>query len=212
MPGLVALAVLYFKVREIPPPQVVEKPIGLKFRTLDPTFRRYLGVVLLFTLGNASDAFLLLRAEALGVPVALIPLLWGFLHISKMMWSLPGGLLSDRLGPKWVIVSGWLVYAAVYAGFAGASTAWHAWALFFAYGLFYGLTEAPEKALVAKLTPEGFRARAFGAYHFVAGLAALPASLLFGLLWETVNPAAAFLMGAGLAGLAALLLPLALRA
>ena len=145
-------------------------------------FRGPLGMFLIalvvFTLGNATDAFLLLRAQALGVPLALIPLLWGAHHVSKMGWNVPGGLLADRLGPRRAIAAGWLVYALTYGGFALASRAWHAWALFLLYGLFYGLTEAPEKALVARLAPSDRRGAAFGAYHFAIGIAALPASVI----------------------------------
>ncbi|MBI4545693.1 MAG: MFS transporter [Gemmatimonadetes bacterium] len=179
---------------------------------LGPAFPRYLLVLLIFTLGNASDAFLLLRAQDLGIALAAIPLLWGAHHVSKMLWSVPGGMLADRFGPRRAIIAGWLVYAAVYAGFAAAGQVWQVWALFLVYGLFYGLTEAPEKALVAALAPTGTRGLAFGAYHFAIGLAALPASLIFGLLWQAYGAAAAFLLGAALALLAALLLPLALPA
>ncbi len=170
-----------------------------------PGFHSYLAVLLLFTLGNASDAFLLLRARQLGVAVALIPLLWGAFHVSKMGWSVAGGVLADRIGPRFAILMGWAVYAAVYVAFGYAASQWHAWALFGVYGLFYGLTEAPEKALVATYSGPGRRGRAFGAYHFTIGLAALPASLVFGLLWQSVSPRAAFLYGGGLAVLAALL-------
>ena len=179
-------------------------------RDLGPVFPRYLVVLLLFTLGNASDAFLLLRAQDLGVPIVMIPLLWGAFHVSKMLWSVPGGILSDRFRPSRVIVSGWVFYALVYAGFAVASTAWHAWALFMVYGLFYGLTESPEKALVATLSPKPLLARAYGIFHFSVGLAALPASLIFGFLWQVYGASTAFFFGAGVALVAALLLPLAL--
>jgi sugar phosphate permease len=128
-----------------------------------------------------------------------------------MAWNLPGGMLSDRFRPEHLILGGWIFYAAVYAGFALSTAAWHAWALFAVYGLFYGLTESPEKALVAKLAPSHLRGRAFGVFHFAVGLGALPASLLFGGLWQWKGPSAAFLLGAGLAIAAALLLPLALR-
>lgn len=185
--------------------------VGKPVDTPRPAFTAYLGVVALFTLGNASDAFLLLRAQQLGVAVALIPILWGAFHVSKMAWNVVGGALADRIGAAPAIIAGWLVYAATYAGFAFAATAWHAWALFLVYGLFYGLTEAPEKALVARMAPEAIRGRAFGAYHFAIGIAALPASVLFGVLWQTVSVAAAFLVGGGLALVAAALLPLALR-
>jgi MFS family permease len=180
-------------------------------RALGRTFPRYLLVLLLFTLGNASDAFLLLRAQDLGIAVAALPLLWGAFHVSKMAWSIPGGMLSDRFRPRNLILSGWLVYAGVYAGFALAHTAWQIWALFGVYGLFYGLTESPEKALVAELAPPQLLGRAFGIFHFAVGIGALPASLLFGMLWQWKGAPTAFAAGSGLALMAAFLLPLALR-
>jgi MFS family permease len=169
-------------------------------------FRRYLAIILLFTLGNSTDAFLLLRAQALGVPVALLPVIWVALHIVKMAFSIPGGMLSDRLGRKKIIVAGWVVYALVYAGFAFADHQWHAWALFAVYGVYFGLTEGVEKALVADLAPARLRGSAFGLYHLAVGIGALPASLLFGLVWERFSAAYAFGMGAGLALLSSLLL------
>jgi MFS family permease len=167
-------------------------------------------VVLLFTLGNASDAFLLLRAQELGVSAPALPLLWGVLHLSKMAWNVPGGMLADRFRPLPMILVGWLVYAGVYAGFAVASAPIHIWGLFVCYGLFYGLTESPEKALVADLSPGKLRGRAFGAFHFASGLGALPASLIFGALWEWRGAPSAFLVGAGFALVSALLLPFSL--
>jgi sugar phosphate permease len=180
-------------------------------RSLGPAFPRYLFVLLLFTLGNASDAFLLLRAQDLGVSAAAIPLLWGAFHVSKMIWNVPGGMLADRFRPLPMILAGWLVYALVYGGFAVAGTTWQVWALFSVYGLFYGLTESPEKALVAQLAPSQLRGRAFGVFHFAVGLGAFPASLLFGALWTWKGAPAAFTVGAAFALVAALLLPLALR-
>lgn len=211
IPGLLALLVLLAKVRDVPVPPAPADAPDISLRDLGPTFPRYLAVLVLFTLGNASDAFLLLRAAELGVAPALIPLLWAALHVSKTVSSVPGGALSDRFRPQRVIMGGWLVYAAVYAGFALATTAWHAWALFLLYGLFFGLSEAPEKALVAGLAPAALRARAFGSFHFAIGIAALPASLLFGVLWTAYGAPTAFIAGATLALVAALLLPLSLR-
>jgi MFS family permease len=215
VPGLVTLLVVLWKVRD--PPHAAAAGAGPAARRLLPPVRelgpvlpRYLGVLALFALGNSSDAFLLLRARDLGVAAALIPLLWAALHVSKMTWSVVGGRMSDRVGPRAAIVLGWMVYAAVYAGFAVAAAEWHAWALFVVYGLFFGLTEAPEKALVAALAPAGVRGSAFGWFHAVAGVAALLASILFGVLWDEFGSAAAFLTGAGLALAAALLLPLVL--
>jgi MFS family permease len=213
IPGLLTVAVAVWKVRDpraAAPPKPVQSAPELRLSGLGPRFPRLLGVLALFALGNASDAFLLLRAKQLGVATALIPLLWGALHVSKSFWSVVGGRLSDRMGARGAITAGWAVYALVYAGFAVATAAWHAWALFLVYGLFYGLTEAPEKVLVARLAPDGLRGRAFGAYHFTVGIVALPASLLFGALWDAFGAGTAFYAGAGLAAAAALLLPLAL--
>lgn len=212
VPGVLAVLLLWGRLREIAPPVRVPDLPELSVRDLGWGFARYLGVLLVFTLGNASDAFLLLRAVQLGVPTTLLPLLWGAFHVSKAVWSIPGGALADRLGPRRIIVVGWLVYAAVYAGFALGDAAWHAWGLFLVYGLFFGLTEAPEKSLVATLAPAELRARAFGMYHFVIGLAALPASILFGVVWETFGSATAFYLAAGIALLAVILLLLVLPA
>jgi MFS family permease len=140
------------------------------------------------------------------VPIALIPMLWAALHVSKMVWSVPGGVLADRIGPRRAILSGWLLYVAVYVGFAFATSTWHVWALFLVYGLFYGLTEAPEKAMVANLAAESRKGAAFGAYHFAIGSAALPASVIFGLLWQQFSAQTALLTGAAIGATAALLL------
>lgn len=208
IPGVFAVLVLWLRVREFPPPPVdaaIEAP-DISFRGLGPVFPRYLLVLVLFTLGNATDAFLLLRAQQLGVAAALLPLLWGALHVSKSAWSVVGGVAADRFGARRTIALGWLVYAGVYGGFAAAGTEWQAWALFLVYGLFFGLTEGPEKALVAGFAPAEVRGRAFGAYHFAIGVAALPASVIFGVIWETVGAPAAFLFGGGMALAAAVLL------
>lgn len=207
VPAVISVLILWSRVRENT--GALATAPKMRFEGLHgfpPEFRSFLFVVVLFTLGNATDAFLLLRAQQLGVGIAMIPLLWAALHVSKMSWSVPGGMLADRAGPRVAIVSGWLLYAVVYAAFAAASTAWHVWALFLVYGLFYGLTESPEKALVAALAPADRRGAAFGAYHFAIGVAALPASVIFGLLWQHYGPATALLTGAGIAFTATLLL------
>jgi MFS family permease len=206
IPALFGFALLVWKVTEVRPP--APAPGVHSPGTLGRRFYQYLGVVTLFTLGNASDAFLLLRAQQLGVAVALLPLLWAALHVSKTAWSVPGGALADRFGARVSIVAGWVLYACVYAGFAYASTAWQIWALFAVYGLFYGLTEAPEKKLISALAPAPLQGTAFGGYHFAIGIAALPASALFGLIWQTFSPEAAFLTGAAFAAVAAALLPI----
>lgn len=212
IPAAVGLLVVWKGVREVrPPAMAVEQHPAVSLRDLGPSLPRFLVVVALFTLGNASDTFLLLRVRELGVATAWIPLLWAGFHVSKMAWSVPGGMLSDRFDARRVIVAGWCVYAAVYAGFAGATAAWEAWALVAVYGLFFGLTEAPEKALVASLAPRTVRAGAFGAYHLAIGMTSLPASILFGVVWQAFGAASAFLLGAAIALVAAALLPLVVR-
>ena len=158
---------------------------------------------MLFTLGNSTDALLILRANELGVSAALVPILWAMLHVVKAASSTPGGTLSDRLGRRPLIITGWMVYAAVYLGFGYASEAWHAWALFLAYGVYFGLTEGVEKALVADMVPANVRGAAFGWYNLTIGLAALPASLIFGGLWQAFGARTAFVVGASLAVVAA---------
>jgi MFS family permease len=123
-----------------------------------------------------------------------------------MSVSLPAGIASDRWGRKGVIVSGWLIYALTYAGFIVANAPWAVWVLFAIYGLFFGLTEGAEKALIADLAPAHVRGSAFGLYHLTLGIGALPASLLFGWVWQVYGDAAAFSMGAFLALVSSLLL------
>lgn len=166
-------------------------------------FWYYLGVVLLFTLGNSTDAFLLLRANQLGVALALAPVLWAAFNFIKAAVGTYASGLSDRIGRKPLIIGGWLVYAAVYFAFGAASAAWQAWALFAVYGLFYAMTEGTERALVADLVPAARRGSAYGWYNLAIGLGALPASLIFGMIWDRVSPAAAFSFGAALALIAA---------
>ncbi len=200
VPGALAVLVAVVLVKE----ERVAKPVSPVTRqpareALPSSFWTGIAPIVLFTLGNSTDAFLLLRASHLGVPTALIPLLWVALHVVKSASSTPGGALSDRLGRRPLIVAGWLLYAAVYAGFAFAHTQWHAWALFAVYGAVFGLTEGSEKAMVADLVSPTQRATAFGWYHGLIGVAALPASVLFGYVWDAWSAAAAFGMGATIA-------------
>ncbi len=173
---------------------------------LGAAFWRYLTVLFVFTLGASSDAFLLLRISQLGVATSLIPILWAFLHVVKSGSTVLGGQLSDRVGRRPLILGGWVVYGAVYLGFAFASAAWHAWALFLVYGLYFGATEGTEKAFVADLVPASRRGTAFGWFNAALGLGALPASIGFGVVWERYGAHVAFMMGAGLAALATVLL------
>ena len=208
VPAAISVMILWLKVRERAVVTSQEKT-NVKFEGfggLPRRLRTFIFIVMLFTLGNATDAFLLLRAQQLGVSIAMIPLLWAALHVSKMLWSMPGGMLADRFGARRSIIAGWVLYAAIYAAMAMAGTAWHVWLLFFAYGLFYGLTEAPEKAMVAALAQADRKGAAFGAYHFAVGIAALPASVIFGVLWQQYGPHTALLTGSVIGLIAAVLL------
>jgi len=208
IPGLAAVAVLAAGVRDVrtaaAPPRRKPLRIGAAWRELPTGLRRFTLILFLFTLGNSSDAFLLLKARQLGVSIGLIPMLWVALHLVKMSSSLPAGILSDRLGRKGLILAGWSIYAVTYAGFAAAHAAWAAWGLFLIYGLYFGLTEGVEKALIADLAPERLRGSAFGLYHLAVGAGALPASILFGWVWERYGDPAAFGVGASFALLASL--------
>jgi MFS family permease len=176
---------------------------------LGTRFYRAMAIITLFSLGNASDAFILLRLNDLGVAVVWIPLLWSALHVVKMTSSVLGGALSDRFGRRAMIAFGYLWYAAIYAAFAWFTTLPAVIATFVAYGLYFGLTEGVEKAWVADLSPAGARGTAFGIYNAALGFGGLAASVLFGAIWTRVSPAAAFLTGACFALAASVLLYLA---
>jgi MFS family permease len=181
------------------------EPCGTLWNMGEPLWGA-IAIILLFSLGNASDAFLLLRMSDLGVPSFWIPLLWSALHVVKVGSSLAGGALSDRFGRRSVIAAGWLIYAVVYAGFGIFDSPGIVIAIFLSYGLYFGLTEGVEKAWVADMAPAGARGTAFGIYNAALGVGGLAASLLFGLIWTRVSAQAAFLTGATLAVAAAALL------
>lgn len=202
VPALGAMLALLFGVREAAPTQIA--PQAQVRAPLPRRLKIYLVLVGVFTLAASSDLFLLLRAHELGVPATMAPLLWALLHALKSSLSTPFGALSDRLGRLRLIAAGWLVYALVYTGFGLATHAWHIWVLFVLYGAHAALVEGAEKALVADLAPEAARGRAFGAFHFVVGMTALPASLAFGIVWDHWGHGVAFGMAAALAALATL--------
>lgn len=207
IPGVLALVIVLFFVREVRP-KVTAARLSIRngLAGMDGNFRYFLVVILLFTLGNSTDAFLLLRASAAGIPEALIPILWMMLHIVKTVTGIPGGYISDKIGRKKVIVSGWAVYAAIYVAFAFVTTSTGIWLLFGLYGIYFGLTEGAERALVADLVPEDRRGTAYGLFNLTVGIGALPASIVFGLVWQYAGFGYAFIMGAGFALLASFLL------
>ncbi len=211
IPGAIATA-LVARVHEPPPRKAspanpaVPSPAPDAAPVFDRTLVVFLGIVGLFSLGNSSDAFLLVRARSVGLSTAQIPILWSVLNLSKVVWSYVGGDLADRVPRARLVASGWLVYAVVYVGLGFADRPWHVWTLFVVYGVFYGLTEPVEKALVGDLVNRSARGRAFGAYNFVVGIAALPAGLMTGALWRVWGPGIALGAGAVLASAASMAL------
>lgn len=216
IPGALAVLTLVIGLREdrrekAAPEEPPEPLVG----TLPPERRRELLSVLvpigLFTLGNASDVFLLLKAGGARASLTTLPLLWIALHLVKALSSTPGGKLADRLGARRTIAIGWTWYALIYVGFAFATDLDWIWALFVAYGLYHGLTEGAEKALIASIATPETRGTAFGWYYLTVGLLALPASVGFGVFWATLGNEVAFGVSAALAVVATLVLVLAHR-
>jgi len=167
-------------------------------------FKLYLAIMAIFTLGNSSDFFVILRAQNLGTSALNITLMLVLFNVTYAVCSVPAGILSDRIGRKWLIAIGWIIYALVYLGFALSTSVWSMWVLFACYGIYYGIVEGATKAFVADLVPAERRGTAYGYYHGVVGLMLLPASVLAGWLWSVLSPAAPFYLGAGLAFLAML--------
>lgn len=217
IPAFGAVLVAFFGVREKRQKKAtlvadLRPPPKLTLRGFDGNFKIFLVLVAVFTLSNSTDAFLLLRAQEAGVPVAILPLLWAALHVSKVLSALIGGHLSDHLGRKTLIASGWILYALVYAGFAFVSKPWMAWGLFLVYGLYFGLAEGAEKALVADMVRAQQRGTAFGLYNLAFSITVLPASLLMGFVWKVWGAPTAFLLSAALGIVAAVTLLLTVSA
>lgn len=199
VPGVAAVLVLARWVHERPGGATLAAPTPrLAWQGLPLRFKAYLGVLVLFTLGNSSDAFLMLRAQTVGLaPLEIFLVLAGFSIVASLS-ATPAGALSDVLGRAPLIVVGWTIYAVIYLGFAFASTPWHIWILYLGYGLYYGAFQGASTALVADLVPVELRGTAFGLFNAATGVAALPASLLAGLLWEWYGAPAPFLAGGAL--------------
>ena len=205
IPGLAAMFTLVSRVKEIAPAghpasggEIKSSPSS--HAPLPRRFYLYLATVTLFTLGNSSDLFLVFYVRAkfdLGLLYVLG--MWVVLHLAKIIFSLPGGHFSDRYSRLRAIGIGWAIYVAVYFGMAQVMQQWMLWALLIVYGAYYGMTEGAEKALVADYVPSAQRGRAYGLYHGSIGLAALPASLMFGVFWVELGPERAFTIGAALA-------------
>jgi MFS family permease len=205
VPAALAVLVLALGARDVPATRDTSHPPRLSLSGFDVRFKSFLLIVVLFTLGNSSDAFLILRAQEQGLSVLGV---MGMLVTFNLVYSLvsgPAGALSDHIGRRRLIVGGWLAYGLIYLGFAMVQAAWQVWALFALYGVYYGMVEGTAKALVADLVRPDQRGTAYGVYNAAVGLAAFPASLIAGILWQGaggwkgLGPGAPFLFGAGLA-------------
>jgi MFS family permease len=200
IPGLAAVLILAIGVSEPANRRTkLAKEGFVGWRSLDSRFKAFLGVIVLFTLGNSSDAFLMLRAQTVGLSTTEIFLLLAAFNLVVSLSSFPAGILSDRLGRRKLIICGWLIYALIYFGFGAATTARQVVALYVLYGLYYGAFQGAASALVADLVPPERRGTAYGLFNGAIGVAVFPASFFAGLLWQWFGPAAPFYFGAALA-------------
>ena len=212
IPALLAVLVLALGAKERVVPQAERASPRLSLAGMDPRFRWFLLIVVLFTLGNSSDAFLIIRAQTAGLAVnGVLGMMISF-NLAYALVATPAGVLSDRIGRKRVLIGGWLLYALVYLGFARAAAGWHAWTLMVVYGVYYGLTEGVAKAFVADMVPAERRGTAYGLYNAAIGVMVFPASAVAGLLWQGAGnwsgfgQSAPFYFGSLMALLASLLL------
>lgn len=211
LPAALAVLSLTVGARDVPVTGQRAAP-KFAFRSLGAPFMAFIVIVGIFTLGNSSDAFLILRAQNRGMSVVAILIMLVVFNLIYALVSTPAGSLSDRIGRRRLIIGGWLVYALIYFGFAMAHSAWQIFVLYAMYGLYYGLAYGTSLALVADLVPENLRGTAYGTYNAALGILAFPASVIAGVLWQGVGawqgfgPSAPFLFGAALSLLAALLM------
>ena len=225
IPAVLAIITLALGAQEVKPgldsgtDQGVEPSMGVNGQNTrrdsllaNRPFRNYILIMVIFTLGNSSDAFLILRAKTTGLSLVNILVMMVAFNLIYALTSTPAGALSDKVGRKRILLVGWVLYVVVYLGFARASAGWHAWAFMALYGVYYGLTEGVVRAFVADLVPSYLRGTAYGILFMVVGLTALPASIIAGVLWQGAGswngfgPGAPFLFGAGAAFLAILAL------
>lgn len=200
IPAFMGVGILAFGAKEIKPLSKAENiTVQFGFRDLNPQFYQFLGILVIFTLGNSADSFLILRAQERGLSVAGILLMLIIFNLIYSVLSAPAGILSDRIGRDKLLIAGWLIYAGIYLGFALSHTVLQIQLLYGIYGIYYAMTEGTAKAFIADLVPSEQRGTAYGLYNGMVGLAALPASLIAGILWQQVNASIPFLVGAMLA-------------
>jgi MFS family permease len=210
IPAFLAIGILTFMVsekpREISKTEVPSENRRIDLKQFNRNFKMFLIATVIFEMANSSNAFLLLRVQDIGLSLELIPIIYLFSNIFRTISSMPGGILSDKLGRRNVLIAGWIVYGISYFGFAFITSVTQAWVIFGIYGLFSGMTEGVKKAYVADLVPKEARGSAYGIHSFLVSFPQLPASLLLGFLWQKVNATVAFSVGASFAVVAGLFL------
>ncbi len=206
IPGIVAVLLIIFFITEKKKASVTpsERP-KLTLKHFDWKFKFFVFIAGIFAVGNSSDVFLILRAQQIGIPAIMIPIVYLLFNLIYSLSAIPAGIAADKFGKKRVILAGFVLFAILYYGFAVASDTKTIWILFAFYGLFMGLTEGIQKAFLATIIPPDFKATAFGVFNTVVGIAMFPASLMGGWLWDTISPSATFYFGAITAVLSAIL-------
>lgn len=207
IPGVIALLLIIFFLKERESNSSKQRNLPkISFKQMNRRFLGFSFISTLFAIGNFSDAFLALRAQDAGMMIALIPLAFFALNLSSSIFSMPIGILSDRIGRRPVLITGYIIFGIIYLGFGLANNVTWIWVLFILYGLYYAFTDGIQKAYIADIVPEGQRGTAMGTFNALTGLAALPASIIAGYLWQAFGPEVAFSMSSGIAVLSALLM------
>lgn len=206
IPGIIAVLLIVFLIQEKKRalPESRKRP-RLTLAHFDWRFKFFVVITTLFAIGNSSDVFLILRSQQLGIPTAVIPVLYLTFNLIYSLSAFPAGMAADRFGKKRIMMIGFILFAFIYYGFAVAGSATTAWVLFGLYGIFMGLTEGVQKAFLTTIIPSDFKATAFGIYNTAIGLALFPASLIGGWLWDRVSPSATFYYGSAMAAVSTLL-------
>ena len=205
IPGVLAVVLIVFFILADGPAPPLQARFSWSLHGFDARFVGFLVVIGLFSLGNSSNAFLILKAQHAGMSPAWVSGVYLAFNATYVLLAVPSGMVADRLGRRPVILAGLILFAGVYAGFAVADSTWPIAGLFISYGMYMGVSEGVQRAYLATLVPEERKATGFGLYHMVVGIAILPASLIAGFLWDRIGPAAPFWFGAGTATLAVIL-------